>query len=86
MQDRNENLLTSTGKINGFQSKLHLLQQHVKNDRLEMFSLPQKQRNANSAAFCEIIREHLKALEDKLTFYFPSAFTESFALDEESIR
>ena len=30
MQGQNENLLTSTDKINGFRSKLHLWQQHVK--------------------------------------------------------
>ena len=52
MQGRNKNLLTSTDKINGFRSKLHLWQQHVEIGNLEIFSLTQKQQNANNAAFC----------------------------------
>ena len=42
MQGRNENLLTSTDKINGFRSKVKLWQQHVKNKNLEIFPLSQK--------------------------------------------
>ena len=42
MQGRHENLLTSTGKINGFCSKVQLWQQHMKNNDLEMFPLSQK--------------------------------------------
>ena len=71
MQGRNENLLTSTDKINGFRSKLPLWQQHVEIGNLEMFPLIPKQQNVNNAAFCETI--------SKLSFYFSSACTERFA-------
>ena len=51
MQGRNENLLTSTEKINGFRSKAQLWQQHVKNKNLEMFPLCQKcEGNVNIAS------------------------------------
>ena len=42
MEGRNENLLTSTDKINGFRSKVQLGQQHVNNKNLEMFPLSKK--------------------------------------------
>ena len=42
MQGRNENLLTSSDKINGVRSKVKLWQQHVINKNLEMFLLSQK--------------------------------------------
>ena len=77
MQGRNENLLTSKDKINGFRSKVHLWQQHLENAKLDMFPLTQKWKgDANTAALCEIIGKHLKSLEDKLSFYFPSTSTE----------
>ena len=78
MQDRNENLLTTTNKINGFRSELHLWQQHVEIGNLEMFPLTQKQQNANNASLCEITSKRLKTLEDKLSFNFSSAYTEHF--------
>ena len=43
-----------------------------------MFPLTQKQKNANNAALYEIISKHSKTFEDKLSFYFSSACTESF--------
>ena len=73
IQGRNENLLTSTDKINEFCLKLHLWQQHKEFSNLEMFSLTQKQQNANNAILREIISKYLKTLEDKLSFYFLSA-------------
>ena len=78
MPGRNENLLTSTDKINEFCLKLHLWQQHMKIGNLEMFPLTQKQQNANNAALCKIISKHLKTLEDKLSFYLLFACTEHF--------
>ena len=57
MQGQNENLLTSTDKN---QQILIKAVQHVKNGSLEMFPLTQNRRNADSAAFSEIISEHLK--------------------------
>ena len=68
MQGRNENLLTSTDKINEFRSKLHLWRQHVEIGNLEIFPFTPKQQNANTAALCETISKHLKTLEDKLWF------------------
>jgi len=76
MQGRNENLLTSTDKINGFRSKVHLWQQHVESGNLEMFPLTKKWQNVHTAALCEIIGTHLKSFEEKMSFYFSSAFTE----------
>ena len=78
MQGRNENLLTSTNKINGFQSKLHLWQHRVEIGNLEIFPLTPKQQNANNAALCDTISKHLKTLEDKLSFYFSSICTKRF--------
>ncbi|KAL7874293.1 hypothetical protein SRHO_G00052630 [Serrasalmus rhombeus] len=78
MQGQNENLLTSTDKINGFRSKVHLWQQHLQSANLGMFPLTQKWQDVvNTAALCEVIGKHLKILEEKLSFYFPSTFTES---------
>ena len=81
MQGQNENFLTSrpTDKINGFRSKLVLWQQYVKNSVLDMFPLTQKcQTNVNTAALCETIQKHLKTLQEKFPFHFPSITTECF--------
>ena len=76
MQGRNENLLTSTDKTNGFRSKVQLWQQHVESGNLEMFPLTYKWLGVNTTALCEIIVKHLKILEQKISFYFSSATTE----------
>ena len=55
MQGQNENLLTSTDKINGFCSKVHLWQQHVESANLDMFALTMKSHDVNTASLCEII-------------------------------
>ena len=44
MQGRNENLLASTNKINGFHSKLHLWQQHMKIGNLKCFHSPKSSK------------------------------------------
>lgn len=72
MQGRNENLLTSTDKINGFHSKVLLWLQHVESGNLEMFPLTNKWQDVNTAALCEIIVKHLKTLEEKMSFYLSS--------------
>ncbi|XP_073414158.1 zinc finger BED domain-containing protein 5-like [Dendrobates tinctorius] len=76
MQGRNENLLTSTDKMNGFHLKVQLWQQHVQGGNLQMFPLTEKLHDDNTAAMCEVIGRHLKTLEEKLLFYFSSTFTE----------
>ncbi|XP_069615975.1 SCAN domain-containing protein 3-like [Ranitomeya imitator] len=76
MQGRNENLLTSTDKMNGFRLKVQLWQQHVQGGNLQMFPLTEKLHDDNTAAMCEVIGSHLKTLEEKLSFYFSSTFTE----------
>lgn len=77
MQGRDENLLTSTDKINGFRSMVHLWQQHLENANLGVFPLAQKwQGDIKTATLCEIIGKHLKTLEEKLSIYFPSVSTE----------
>ncbi|XP_041421563.1 zinc finger BED domain-containing protein 5-like [Xenopus laevis] len=76
MQGRNENLLTSTDKINGFRSKVQLWQQHVESGNLEMFPLTDKWKDVNTTVLCELIAKHLKTLQEKMSFYFSSASTE----------
>ncbi|KAM9296690.1 protein-glutamine gamma-glutamyltransferase E-like [Gastrophryne carolinensis] len=76
MQGQNENLLTSNDKMTGFCLKVQLWQQHVQRGNLEMFPLTEKLHDDNTAALCEVIGRHLKILEEKLSFYFSSAFTE----------
>ena len=80
MQGRDENLLSSTDKINRFRSRNSLWRQHLeRGDTLEMFPRAQKwQEQVNTSALCELIKKHLKTLEEKISFYFPSANTNSF--------
>ncbi|XP_070615590.1 SCAN domain-containing protein 3-like [Erythrolamprus reginae] len=53
MQGRNENLLTSTDKMNGFRLKVKLWQQHVQRGNLEMFPLT---RNSMMATLLQCVR------------------------------
>ena len=42
-----------------------------------MFPLTQKwPEKVNTAALCEVIEKHLTTLEEKLSFYFPSAYND----------
>ena len=70
MQGRNENLLTSTDKMNGFCSKVHLWRQHVESGNFEMFPLTKKWQNVHTAVLCEIIGKHLNTLKEKMSFIF----------------
>ncbi|XP_069591670.1 SCAN domain-containing protein 3-like [Ranitomeya imitator] len=56
--------------------KVQLWQQHVQGGNLQMFPLTEKLHDDNTAAMCEVIGRHLKTLEEKLSFYFSSTFTE----------
>lgn len=79
MQGCDENLLTSTNKskINGFRSMVSLWRQHLGRGTLWMFPLTQKwQEKVNTAALCEVIEKHLTTLEEKISFYFPSAYND----------
>ncbi|XP_034021474.1 SCAN domain-containing protein 3 [Thalassophryne amazonica] len=76
MQGRNENLLTSTDKMNGFRVKVQLWKQHVNCGNLEMFPLTEKCHHGNTAAMRKVIGTHLKTLEEKLSFYFSADSTE----------
>ena len=58
MQGRNENLLTSTDKMNGFHLKVQLWQEHVQRGNVEMFPLTEKLHDGNTAAMCEVIGKH----------------------------
>ncbi|XP_040197495.1 zinc finger BED domain-containing protein 5-like [Rana temporaria] len=75
MQGRNENLLTSTDKINVFRSMVQLCHQHVESGNLKMFTLTKQWQGVHTAALCEIIVKHLKTLEEKFSFYFSSVST-----------
>ena len=55
---------------NGFRSKVQLWQQHMESTNLGMWPLTQKWQGVNTAA------QHLKTLEQKLSFYFPSSSTD----------
>ena len=57
IQGRNEYLLMSTDKINGFPSKVQLWQQHAINKNLEMFPLTQK------CEHCFSNRDHTKTFK-----------------------
>lgn len=48
----------------------------MESGKLEMFPLTKKWQDVNTAALCETIGEHLKTLEENMSFYFSSAFTE----------
>ena len=79
MQGRNENLLTSMDKINGFRSKVKLWQQHVINKNFKVFPLSQKfQEEMNTASLCETIQKQLITLEEKSCFYFPLTAINSY--------
>ena len=41
-----------------------------------MLPLTQKWQGGKTAGLCETIRKHLKTLEQKLSFYFPSSSTD----------
>ena len=76
MQGRNENLLTSTDKINGFRAKLALWRQHLEHKSLDMFPHTQDYPGHHAGLY-DIIGEHLETLEEKMAFYFPSTSTEA---------
>jgi len=69
MQGRNENLLTSTDKINAFQKKLTIWRKHASAGDMEMFpNVVQR----NYQEIVPLILNHLDALLNKLNKYFPS--------------
>lgn len=71
----NDNLLTSTDKINGYSLKMQLWRSGVtcdSNDH-EMFPLPNKWQDINNAVLCATIVKHLNTLWRKDFIYFSLA-------------
>uniref|UniRef100_A0A674PIL4 DUF4371 domain-containing protein n=1 Tax=Takifugu rubripes TaxID=31033 RepID=A0A674PIL4_TAKRU len=81
MQGRNENLLTSTDKINGFRSKVQLWQQHVESGNLEMFPLTNKWQDKMSFYFSSASTECLDWVRDP--FSSASAVGKDMTLQEQ---
>ena len=77
MQGRNENIITSTEKLRGFQSKLSLWREVVVTGKLDMFPLCYA-GHTNTPELCTVISQHLETLAEKFAHYFPSLSTTDF--------
>ena len=66
---RNENILTSTAKLNAFRLKLAIWRKAVRKGDLSAF--PCSSGYKNNPDLCGLISEHLETLEEKFAFYFP---------------
>lgn len=76
IQGKNENILTATDKILGFNKKiLHWKNRIIKNNTLDMFPSIQTK---NVADIIPAVIEHLTILEEKIECYFPSLKLESY--------
>ena len=69
MQGRNENLLTATDKVRGFQEKVRLWRSKITDQNLTMFPLTAA-RNID-AHMTSLILDSLIMLEDQIEKYFP---------------
>ncbi|XP_067131371.1 zinc finger BED domain-containing protein 5-like [Centruroides vittatus] len=69
MQGRNENILTSTEKIQGFVNKLNLWIQRIENGSFEMFSTVWSLASGNKMMM-DLIKEHLQILQQRFKKYF----------------
>ena len=69
MQRRNENILSSTDKINAFQKKVTIWKKRITAGNLEMFSSTLK---SNCPEIAPLILNHLDTLLKNLDKYFPS--------------
>ena len=69
MQGRNENILSSTDKINAFQKKVTIWKKRITAGNLEMFPSTLK---SNCPEIAPLILNHLDTLLKNLDKYFPS--------------
>jgi len=67
MQGKEENILSSSDKLNGFLRKMQLWKSKVEKGELEMFPL-----TVDTDICSSVVLEHLSVLEDKMKQYFPS--------------
>jgi hypothetical protein len=67
MQGKEENILTSSDKLNGFLRKIQLLKSNVEKGKHEMFPLI-----VDTDICSSLVLEHASVLEDKMKQYFPS--------------
>ena len=74
MQGRNENILSSTYKINAFQKKVTIWKKRIAAGNLEMFpSTP-----SNCPKIAQLILNHLDTLLINLDKYFPSISVDQY--------
>ncbi|XP_074857376.1 zinc finger BED domain-containing protein 5-like [Carettochelys insculpta] len=76
LQGRNENILTCTDKLKGFQSKLKLWREEVGHGSLQMFK--RASSSDQNERLLPLVEQHLNLLQDKLGHYFRSSGTEQF--------
>ena len=69
MQDREENILTSSDKLIAFKKKVTIWKNRAKDGNLELFPLV---RQSCIKKISPIVFQHLTTLEEKINFYFPS--------------
>jgi hypothetical protein len=67
MQGKEENILTSSDKLNGFVRKMQLWKSKVEKGELEMFPL-----TVGTDICSSLVLEHLSVLENKMKQYIPS--------------
>jgi hypothetical protein len=71
MQDKDENILTSSDKLNGFLRKINLWISHVEKKQLQMFPFT-ADVDPDGEVTSDLIINHLIILKEKMKKYFPS--------------
>jgi hypothetical protein len=77
MQGKEENVLTSSDKLNGFLRKLKIWKSQVEKKQLQMFPLASK-ADPHREVTSGLILNHLLALEDKIKQYFYSLAVDKY--------
>lgn len=77
MQGREENLLTSSDKLNGFLRKLKIWKLQVEKKHFEMFPLA-SDADPDGEVTSDLISNHLSVLEGNMKQYFPSLTVNEF--------
>ena len=79
MQGVNENILTCSDKLHGFQQKLLLWQNELKLGSLQMFPRSYKnQENVEKGFVIDLAKEHLTLIQQKYDKYFFAINTEQY--------